>query len=239
MKRILLFSISILILSNVFCQSNDQNRDYIYFNNGEINYYSNVEFKTPLFSNNYFLVDSNKSFSVDKVKFYNNRDGFYGKCPYQSLVSSDFFAERIMAGNANMYKLVVNTGRNYIVKYYYNIGFGDLKKTTYSNLIVDLGSNQECVIELEKYRKARNIINGVWGAGFGLVLYGVISTISNISNHQNTPPTTGGSMSSTPSESRGPNINFIPILSGAAISWICYFVSINNTKHLSKAITIY
>ncbi|HLO59852.1 MAG TPA: hypothetical protein VK179_13985 [Bacteroidales bacterium] len=232
-----------MTVSSAFSQV-DETRNYVYFFSDSVLYGRIVELRSPMFGGSFLMCDSIKV-SKDFVKFFKGETGFYANTININSSGTSTFCQRIRKGKINLYERDVTSyspgfyspgfggpgmyssgmvTRN--IKNYYNIGFGDLKKAKYKNLLVDLSDNPESMMHLTKYksvRKTETILGVVGGVAVATGLVAVIAT----TNHNN-----GLSKSNTT-----PGV--VTMLAGAGCMWVSYFYSLSKPKHLRQAIDAY
>ncbi len=193
MKKHILFII--LILNNInliFGQISDDSY-YVYLFSDSVIYGKNIKYVTPVFKKAYFMVDSAIIYS-GFVKFYKDESGFYANIKLLNFWKTDYFAKRVEKGNINLYRKTTidyvpgtynyTTGTytpgitKYHIKEAYNRGFGDIKKASYKNLIVDLSDNPQSILYLKKYRRTKTagILLKITGAA--AFMGGIISAIA-------------------------------------------------------------
>jgi hypothetical protein len=198
-----------------------------------------IDYKKPLFEEGYLEVDKQKIFQ-EVAKFYVNETGFYANLKTLKLSGRSEFAERVRKGKINLYTLVkYNTAPGFgggpngmvmtgsvttkTILNYYNIGFADLKKANYKNLLADLQSNPNSMIHLNKYKSNKGAVTALYVIGSAVLVVGVTSLYNKTKDPNITPE---------------PNvtINIVALVSGAGIIGLGTLVSTLNDKNLVKAI---
>ena len=190
MKRILtllLFSV-IICLSASAQEPNQQGRYFVQLQNGQIIYADKLKFKTPIFKQDYFLLNDSMQFRTDVVKAYQNADGFYARVGYCS--RADAFAKRILHGP--------RISKYYTTTYdYYNMGYspygygmgapsrrrvyffskddGPLESFNLANLQEALADNPSSMVLLKRYKNERFYTTGLSILGAGIAAFGVFS----------------------------------------------------------------
>lgn len=249
MKKIVLF-IVFICSTNIFSQEIDENRNFVYKTNGEIIYGRYIDYKTPLFKSNYILVDEIKIPSND-VKFYQSERGFFGSLSQLG----NGFAERIIKGRINYFEQITHAasapmpmaGNNGMIAYggsttqisnFYNQGYGPLKVANYKNLIVDLKSNSESVVYLEKYHtaKQKRIIAYVLG-GVAMVA-GILTSTKKTGETTNSYNFESGRFEENDVTEIKP-LNLAIGLAGFGTIIATYISSRKKKDYLQKAIVIY
>ena len=166
MKKALPLLIILLAYTISNAQEIDESKNFIYKTDGSVLYGKSISFKTPLLKANYFELD-NLTIKSKEVKFYKSGEDFFGNT--QS--SGSNFARRIIKGKINYYKLTTSSysapmpnpggmgfyggGSTTSESFYYNTGYNTLKVADYENLSVDLQSNSESIVYLDKFKNAK------------------------------------------------------------------------------------
>lgn len=223
----------------------DLNKHFIYTNTGEIIFGKNVDYEKPFLGSPFIQIDT-KKFQLDKVEFYKNETGFYANTANISFSGSSAFSQRIRKGKINLYeKETTNYSPGHFnsatgmysggfstkkIKYYYNIGFGELKKANYKNLCIDLANKPESVIYLNKYKLANKTQIALTVIG-GALIVGGFATLNN--------KTSNSDMAN--SQADEPNIsgNLATICIGAGCVCASYIIYLSKPKHLKRAIDLY
>ena len=111
---------------------------------------------------------------------------------------------------------------------YYNIGFDDVKKTSYNNLYQDISSNPESLIILNKFKSNRNTQTTL------NIIGGVLATVGFVTLYNKTKDWDGESVPK-------PNLTLpiVSIGSGFALFGIGGIISNEKPKLLREAIDIY
>ncbi len=250
MKRLILLISSFILFQTISSaqidtisklQEEDLNDEYfVYLFNNQIITGNAVTYKNPIFKSSYILVDETE-YKSGTVKFYQNEQDFFANT--LGITSRNHFVPRIQQGRVNLYEynetehnpgfynantgMMTGGGSRQKIVYYYNSGFGDLKKATYSNLNVDLQDNPEAMLYLDKYKKTNNLSRGLYVGAGALMLIGTISIYNKFSN---TPQGTD-----LPSVSR----ELVLVGAGGVLGWVGYFVSIDKFSHLKTAVYSY
>ena len=240
----------------LYADSVENKHNYFIVNqSNEIIVGSNIDYVKPFFGSAYIQIDS-KQIQPYSVKFYKNEEGFYANTQNISATGISDFSQRVKKGKINLYETVkTNRSSMYlnsasptfgpgaygsrgtisggisttIIKNYYNIGFGPLKKADYTNLSLDLASNPESMLHLEKYKSVKNTQTILFVVG-GVTLIGGIATLINKTKDWD-------GTDATPE----PNVtaNIISIGIGTGCFWASYFISFSKPKHLRNAIMTY
>jgi hypothetical protein len=201
MKRICFLMLILMCAQVFFSQDVDETKNYVYLFNGTVEYGTIVEQGRGLFQGSKVRVD-NREWSAKDVKFYKGETGFYANIGNGRGGASRTFAQRERKGKVNLYRLIQTYyssggytpgfggmggsyspgGTRTSITYYYNKGFGDVKKALYRNLVVDLADNKKSMLHLSYYKKARNIQNACVLGSIGSLIGGMVLMVSATNN---------------------------------------------------------
>lgn len=166
--------------------------DYIYTYSGDIIKGENISFENSDNGQIYFKIDSFK-LAASKVKFFNYNDQLWANTQFVHNAREIEFARRLYKGRMNYYEkevtstlktfedleihtsvmmAAVSERKNKEIFAYYNKGFGDLKKVSYKNLMVDLSDNMESMKYLYQYKTLQNGSTTLFIVGVSAILYG-------------------------------------------------------------------
>ncbi|QHL88016.1 hypothetical protein GU926_11480 [Nibribacter ruber] len=169
-------------------------RYFIELMTGERIYAHKIQFKSPLFKQNYFLLDDSLQYTPDRVRYFQNQEGYFARLNTTGRRFGDF-AQRESAGKISTY-FVYRTDYNYSPGvgvgmggvgmggygygyptqrrvYYFSKENGPLEPLSYKNLRVALSDNPGSMESLQKYKRGQNIQLGMYIAGGGLMLAGL------------------------------------------------------------------
>lgn len=183
MKQLLILAFLSCLCLSALAQSDsslvDLSRPFICLFDGKLIAANEIIYEEKLIKKSYLSVDG-KRYETKQIKFYNTPDGFYAN---SSKYFSGDFIKRIHEGNANVFVFNSSIDRTNtqpggyttvkstnISTYFYNIGFGDLKKVKYANLKLDLSDNAQAMAHLKKYKNTRSIKRGLLIGGVAMVL---------------------------------------------------------------------
>lgn len=183
MKHLLILTFLSCLCLSALAQSDsslvDLSGPFICLFDGKLIAANEIIYEEKLIKKNYLSVDG-KRYETKQIKFYNAPDGFYANSS-KYLVGD--FIKRIHEGNANVFVFYgsINSTRTQpggyttttsinTATYFYNIGFGDLKKVKYANLKLDLSDNAQAMAHLKKYKNTRSIKRGLLIGGVAMVL---------------------------------------------------------------------
>ncbi|GGK83078.1 hypothetical protein ACD591_14305 [Rufibacter glacialis] len=170
---------------------------FIELHNGERVYAQRLQFKSPVFKQNFFLLDDTLRYAPEAVKYFQSQDGYYARVDAGRRFSN--FAQREQAGRIStyyVYRTEYNSyspgigigmggygmggygmgGYGYPTQrrvYYFEKEKGPLQPLTYKNLRVALSDNPGSMESLHDYKKGQNIQTGMYVAGAGLMVAGV------------------------------------------------------------------
>ncbi|AMM52767.1 hypothetical protein TH61_05725 [Rufibacter sp. DG15C] len=166
---------------------------------GERIYARRIQFKSPLFKQNYFLLDDSLQYTPERVRYYQNQDGFFARLNTTGRRYSDF-AQRETSGKISTYftyrtdysgyapgvgvgmgGVGVGMGGGYGYGYptqrrvyYFSKENGPLEPLSYKNLRVALSDNPGSMESLQKYKTGQNIQLGMYVVGGGLLVAGAL-----------------------------------------------------------------
>lgn len=242
--------LSLLLLAGsqfVFAQV-DERKSFVYLYSDSVVYGNVVELKKPLFGASHLRVDSLK-IPADQVKFFQAEKGFFANTKEFSFTGTSQFSERISAGKLNLYEKETRSvsysagmyggmGTSTVtIKNYYNMGYGPLKKATYTNLSADLQSNAESMLHLDKFKSTTRTQTVLYGVGGGALLGGIIALVSNMQSESPSPSGTPQGDVRKNSKAIAPAVAMLGV--GAGCFWASYFVSLSKPKHLKRAVDAY
>jgi len=229
------------VFLNVLGQENTQKDYFIYLYNGKLIKSYSIDYKQSFLKLPYFEVDSIK-YSEHSVKFYRNQSGFYANTAKNTFSGTTSFATCLSEGEINLFndvKTHYNAGQYNAAtgsfsgggassssKLYYNSGFEDLKKASFKNMEEELRGNPECMLHLEKYKKAGYTSASLYAAGIITIAASIINLYNNTSNLPD-----GVDYNVTP--------NLLAAVAGTGSCWIGYYIYLDRSKHLKKAVDIY
>jgi hypothetical protein len=163
---------------------------------GERIYARRIQFKSPLFKQNYFLLDDSLQYTPERVRYYQTQDGFFARLNATGRRHSDF-AQRETSGKISTYFTyrtdysgyapgvgvgmggigVGGYGYGYPTQrrvYYFSKENGPLEPLSYKNLRVALSDNPGSMESLQKYKTGQNIQLGMYIVGGGLLVAGAL-----------------------------------------------------------------
>ncbi len=212
---------------------------FIELYNGERVYARKLQYKSPLFKQNHFLLDDTLRFKPEEVKVFQNTEGYFARVNAGRRFSD--FAQRERTGRISTFFVLrtdYNTygpgvgmgmggfgrygygGYGYPTQrkvYYYSKDNGPLEPLTYRNLRVALSDNPGSLESLQKYKSAQTLQTGMYVAGAGIIGVGLYQQFK------------GGQTSS-----------FSPLLLvGLGVSLLPQLLKFTSKDRLSEAIELY
>lgn len=223
---------------------NRPGRYFVQLQNGEIYYANKLQYKSPIFKSNHFLLDDSLRINPSFVNVYQNDEGFFARIDRGN--NYDAFAKRVLDGpRIDKYyttRTVYDNGYGYS-PYGYGYGYspfgfgmgssrrriyffskddGPLYELNYDNLREVLSDNAASMALLNKYKRSRFINTGVSIVGAGLLAAGAISSINN---------SQGGD---------GSGFNVSPAMyAGAGILGLQFVVNLFQKDKLTQAMEVY
>ncbi|WP_066830409.1 hypothetical protein [Rufibacter ruber] len=167
---------------------------FIELHTGERVYARRLQYKSPVFKQNYFLLDDSLRYAPETVKYFQSPDGFFARLNAGRRYSD--FAQREQPGRVSTY-FVYRTdyssyspgigvgmggmgmggyGYGYPTQrrvYYFSKDNGPLEPLTYKNLRVALSDNPGSIETLQQYKRGQNIRTGMYVVGAGLIIAGL------------------------------------------------------------------
>ncbi|ALJ01343.1 hypothetical protein DC20_09275 [Rufibacter tibetensis] len=215
---------------------------FIELHNGERVYASRLQFKSPVFKQNFFLLDDTLKFTPEKVKYFQSQEGYFARVDAGRRFSN--FAQREQAGRIStyfVYRTDYNSyspgigvgmggygmggygmgGYGYPTQrrvYYFEKEKGPLQPLTYKNLRAALSDNPGSVESLQDYKRGQNIQTGIYVAGAGLMVAGITQQFRSGYNGSSVSPL---------------------LLVGAGISLIPQLLRLVKKDKLAEAIDLY
>jgi hypothetical protein len=195
--------------------------------------------RNPWFKSAYVQIDSLR-YQGNAVEFYQNEEGLFANI--NRISYGTIFIPCVEKGKINLFEYERTNDNEFYdpnsldfyggvetksYKYYYNSGFSRLKEANYSNLSMDLQDNPQAMLHLENYQSQRKLSVGLTAGGIVLMAAGSVSIISKFAR---TPR--GGNVP-------GVGIELGLIGTGGILSWIAYFIGLDNRANLTKAVKTY
>jgi len=245
MKKIFTCTLAYLLLKfNVYAQL-DESKNFIYLYPDSVVHASQIYLERDYNGFRYFLVDGRRV-NPAKVKFFNTQDGFFASTSDLNLLSDTQFLERIRKGRINVYedKFINWDDFNHsgyfsyrdpevvFTKNYYNIGYGPLKKATYSNLKQDMSNDAESLKLLKRYSDVKRAEKGFYIAAGASILAGMLSFVITGFKDQNTDPGVDHSFPNF-----GPS--FILLGAGVGFGFTGFTKTLKAPRYLKAAIDVY
>lgn len=176
-KILFIFLISALSPVAIFSQTEPESKDFIIFENGKKLNGNEVIKKGRI------LFLDEKAYELNTVMFYHNNKGNFAKTPLG-------FQKRTIDGKVSVYSnpFVVNPNENLNpMNSWYTMDESFVKRTSYSNLRVDLKDNVSSMQYLNTYRNLNFVGIGMLVTGLGIFIYSMnqyswTSSEINISN---------------------------------------------------------
>jgi len=182
-----------------------QGRYYIQLQDGRIFHANKLQYKSPMFKSNHFLLDDSLKFNPSMVNVFQSEDGFYARV--ESGNSFNAFAKRLTDGP--------RIDKFYTTRTYYDGGYGyspfgygygygygmprtsrkriyffskdngPLYEMNFDNLEAALSDNASSMLLLQRHKRDKTINTGVSILGAGLLAVGAVKTINNSNQDAN------------------------------------------------------
>lgn len=199
-KKLLPLILCLLLGYTAFGQTGQgQGRYFIQLQDGRTFYANRLQFKSPLFKSNHFLLDDSLKFNPSMVNVFENEEGFFARV--ESGSSYNAFAKRLTDGPRidKFYTTRTYYDGNYgYSPYGYGYGYGyGMPRTSrkriyffskdngplyvmdFNNLEAALADNASSMLLLQRYKRDKAINTGVSILGAGLLAVGAVKTINN------------------------------------------------------------
>ncbi|WP_225987815.1 hypothetical protein [Rufibacter sp. LB8] len=168
---------------------------YVELHNGERVYASKIQYRSPVFKQNFFQLDDSLKYAPESVKYFYNQDGFFARLNAGRRYSD--FAQRERAGKVSTYFVLrteynsmgpgfgmgmggvgVGMGGGYGYPsqrrvYYFSKDDGPLEPMNYRNLRTALADNPGSLESLQQYKRGQNIQTAAYVLGAGLIFAGL------------------------------------------------------------------
>ncbi|PKV67300.1 hypothetical protein [Pontibacter ramchanderi] len=172
-----------------------QGRHFLQLRNGQVVYGNRVQYKSPLFKQDFFLVDDTLKYAPELVDVYQNNDGYFARVAAGNRFDS--FAKRIMEGPriSKFFTTTIDyaamgyhpygygmprTSRRRI--YFFSKDNGPLMMFNQQNLEQALADNASSMVLIQRHKRERTISTVVGIAGAGLLTYGLLSSSQSSTN---------------------------------------------------------
>lgn len=170
-------------------------RQFLQLRNGQVVYGNKVQYKSPIFKQDFFLVDDTLKYSPELVDVYQNSDGYFARVAAGNRFDS--FAKRIMEGPrvSKFYTTTIDyaamgyspygygmprTSRRRI--YFFSKDNGPLMTFNQQNLEQALADNASSMVLIQRHKREKTISTVVGIAGAGLLTYGLLSSSQSSTN---------------------------------------------------------
>ncbi|WP_293303794.1 hypothetical protein [Pedobacter sp. UBA5917] len=223
----------------------NESRNFLYLNSDSTVYAQKIRLR-PDFSGSWSVRADSRKVSTNRIKFFNNEDGFFANTREFNFLGQAAFAERIIEGKINIYQEVDYNDVPYELDYYrfrdyrrqaintrmfLNKGFSDLKKVNYGNLNEAMADNPKSLALLRRYRNTK--ITGIAmyvAAGAAIIASGItMMSGSGITYNGNVPSL----------DNRNDTKSYILLGLGAGLSIGGFFVGESGKKNIERAIDNY
>lgn len=172
-----------------------QGRYFVKLRNGQVVYANKLQYKSPIFKQDFFLLDDSLKYSPEMVDVYQSDDGYFARVAAGNRFDS--FAKRILEGPriSKFYTTTIDysamgynpygygmprTSRRRI--YFFSKDNGPLMTFDQNNLEQALADNASSMVLLQRHKRER-VISTVMGiAGAGLLTVGILSSSQSASN---------------------------------------------------------
>lgn len=241
-----------------------ESKNFLYLYPDSIVYAQRVRLHYDPFNTLVLRVDSRRV-PLDRVKFFNNENGFFANTRKLDVFRRSTFAERVMDGKINLYQEIIydpyydDSGyingygygryghRNYGYgvarpqvnsRMYFNKGYGELQRVNYKNLMAGMADNPECLDMLAGYRRKMNTGNILYGAAGASFIAGIISWVAGATSKQHSLGKPGSS-STAMDKDTGFASGFIFMGLGAGFAIGGFTIQLSASRQLEHTIDRY
>lgn len=172
-----------------------QGRYFVQLRNGQVVYANKLQYKSPIFKQDFFLLDDSLKYNPELVDVYQSDDGYFARVAAGNRFDS--FAKRILEGpriskfftttidyaamGYNPYGFgMPHSNRRRI--YFFSKDNGALMVFNQQNLEQALADNPSSMTLIQRHKRERVISTVVGIAGAGLLTYGLLSSSQSSSN---------------------------------------------------------
>ncbi|WP_276498480.1 hypothetical protein [Pontibacter litorisediminis] len=198
-KNLLTLTLCLLLGYTAFGQAGGgQGRYFIQLQDGQIYYANKLQYKSPIFKSNHFLLNDSLKINPSMVNVFQNEDGFFARV--ESGNSYNSFAKRLTDGPRidKFYTTrtyydgsygyspygygyggygMPRTSRKRI--YFFSKDNGPLYVMNFDNLETALSDNASSMALLQRYKRDKLINTGVSIVGAGLLAVGAVKSINS------------------------------------------------------------
>lgn len=170
-------------------------RFFVKLRNGEVVYANKLQYKSPIFKQDFFLLDDSLKYSPELVEIYQNSEGYFARVAAGNRF--DAFAKRITEGPriSKFYTTTYDyssmgyspygygmprTSRRRI--YFFSKDDGPLLTFNQDNLRQALADNASSMLLLQRHKRERFIFTAMGIAGAGLATVGILSSSQSSTN---------------------------------------------------------
>lgn len=232
-----------------------QSENFIYLFSDSVIYARNIRLRPDFFNSLQLRADSRR-IPLEQVKFFNNENGFFANTRRLNFGRDTEFAERIVDGRINIFQLrsydPLLDDRGYrdgrrrheaiSIEMYYNKGYADLKKVSYTNLKMEMAGNRQAMDLLEGYRRSIRTSRALYiAAGASLVGSLVSFLVAGNTNNDQFFSNNGFGTQNSKSNIKNPNFtaSFTLLGIGAGLAIGGYTTSVSGLRRLEQAVDVY
>ncbi len=227
----------------------DGSRDFVYLFSDSIVYAKKVRLNPDLSGGWQVRADSRRILN-DRIKFFNNDDGFFANTRQMNPLRISSFSERIIEGRINLYqqteyeplgygrrhRYVRNTPQNVDHRMFYNKNYTDLKRVNYQNLRQDMADHPESIDLLNRYRRSVNTKKAMYTAAALSIVGSFISILTEAGKND----IIGGGMGVHPTIRKSNfNPSIILFSLGAGLGLGGYGVDVSGQRKLEDVVEAY
>jgi len=232
-----------------------QSENYVYLFSDSVIYARNIRLRPDFFNSLQLRADSRR-IPLEQVKFFSNENGFFANTRKLNFGRDTEFAERIVDGKMNIFQLrsydPLLDDRGYrdrgrrreaiSIEMYYNKGYADLKKVSYTNLKMEMASNTQAMDLLQGYRRNISTSRALYIAAGASIVGSLVSfLITGSNNRAHLSSNTGFGNQNSMSTIKNPNFtaSFALMGIGAGLAIGGYTTNISGLRRLEQAVDAY
>jgi hypothetical protein len=176
-------------------QRQQQGRYFIQLRNGQVVYANKLQYKSPIFKQDFFLLDDSLRYAPELVDVYQSNDGYFARVAAGNRF--DAFAKRTLEGPriSKFFTTTIDyaamgyhpygwgmprTNRRRI--YFFSKDNGPLLMYNQQNLEQALADNASSMVLIQRHKRERITSTVMSIAGAGLLTYGLLSSSQSTSN---------------------------------------------------------
>ncbi len=218
------------------CQNQEKSESgfIVGLRNGNVIHPQSLQYKAPMFTKPFLLVNGEEKIEVEKVQYYQDETGYY-VWKYVNDFEGEVKLKREISGEISAYSRITTQymyneyGGSYSSTRidYFQKGYDSVEKIKFNNLRLALYGNDESIAKMNEVKVLRAINATAYVVGAGLIIGGIAHT-SKLNEESGSPPYDDVSVKISP-------LLFV----GAAAFTIPLFTAKPKREKMLEAIRIY